>query len=146
MVPTPPGGSRGGGRDGGQGEEEEEEVSVGNKEVDVIGMERKQMIVDMLVLSYHCCQNTDNNMCLRRWIDKPYFVSVVIEGILLQISNLIKGMFESQSLVVVVVFVRVVQIMMGVVLYILNNKNTNTNTMNHSSTLFFVLAENGGKK
>mmetsp|Transcript_55173 Transcript_55173/g.59770 ORF Transcript_55173/g.59770 Transcript_55173/m.59770 type:complete len:110 (+) Transcript_55173:134-463(+) len=109
-------------------------------------MERKQMIVDMLVLSYHCCQNTDNNMCLRRWIDKPYFVSVVIEGILLQISNLIKGMFESQSLVVVVVFVRVVQIMMGVVLYILNNKNTNTNTMNHSSTLFFVLAENGGKK
>jgi len=119
---------------------------VGNKEVDVIGMERKQMIVDMLVLPYHCCQNTDKNMCLRRWIDKPYFVTVVIEGILLQTSNLIKGMFESQSFVVVVVFVLVVQIMMGVVLYILNNKNTNTNTMNHSSTLFFVLAENGGKK
>jgi len=146
MVPTPPGGSRGGGRDGGQGEEEEEEVSAGDKEVEVIWMERKQMIVDMLVLPYHCCQNTDNNMCLRRWIDKPYFVKVVIEGILLQISNLIKGVFESQSLVVVVVFVLVVQILMGVVLYILNNKNTNTNTMNHSSTLFFVSAENGGKE
>ena len=37
MVTTPTGGSRGGGRDGGRGEEEEE-VSVGDKEVDVIGM------------------------------------------------------------------------------------------------------------
>ena len=57
MVITPPGGSRGGGRDGRQGEEEEE-VSVGDKEVDVIGMERKQMIVDVLVLSTvncYCC-------------------------------------------------------------------------------------------
>jgi len=37
MVTTPPGGSRGGGREGGRGEEEEE-VSVGDKEVDVIQM------------------------------------------------------------------------------------------------------------
>ena len=36
MVTTPTGGSRGGGRDGGRGEEEEE-VSMGDKEVDVIG-------------------------------------------------------------------------------------------------------------
>ena len=32
------------------GEEEEEEVPVGEKEMDVIGLERKQMIVDVLVL------------------------------------------------------------------------------------------------
>ena len=37
MVTTPTGGSWGGGRDGGRGEEEED-VSVGDKEVDVIGM------------------------------------------------------------------------------------------------------------
>ena len=54
MVITPPGGSRGGGRGGGRGEEEDE-VSVGDKEVDVIGMERKQMIVDVLVLPCRCC-------------------------------------------------------------------------------------------
>jgi len=40
MVTTTPGVSRGCGRDGKQGEEEEK-VSVGDKEVDVIGTERK---------------------------------------------------------------------------------------------------------
>ena len=38
MVTTPPGGNRGGGREDGRGEEEED-ASVGDKEVDVIGME-----------------------------------------------------------------------------------------------------------
>ena len=39
--------------DGGRGEEEEE-VSVEDKEVDVIGIEKKQMIVDVLVLPCRC--------------------------------------------------------------------------------------------
>ena len=69
------------------------------------------MIVDVLVLPCRYSQSTDDNMRLRRWMDKPCFVTVVIEGILLQISDLIKGMFESQSMVVVVV-VLAVQIMM----------------------------------
>ena len=51
IVTTPLGGSQGGGRDGERGEEKEE-VSVVDKEVDVIKMERKQMIVDVLVLPY----------------------------------------------------------------------------------------------
>jgi len=146
MVTTPTGSSRGGGRDGGRGEEEED-VSVENKEVDVIVMERKQMIMDVLALPCRCCQSTDDNMRLRRWMDKRYFVKVVMEQILLQISDLIKGMFGSQSVVVVVVVIvlPVVQIMMGVVLYVLNNKNTNTNTntMNYPSTLFLLLVKNG---
>ena len=48
MVTTTPGGSSDR-RDGGStGEEEEEEVPMGEEEVDVIGMERKQMIVARL--------------------------------------------------------------------------------------------------
>eukprot|EP00751_Fragilariopsis_kerguelensis_P006006 CAMPEP_0170791920 /NCGR_PEP_ID=MMETSP0733-20121128/21479_1 /TAXON_ID=186038 /ORGANISM="Fragilariopsis kerguelensis, Strain L26-C5" /LENGTH=59 /DNA_ID=CAMNT_0011140037 /DNA_START=467 /DNA_END=646 /DNA_ORIENTATION=+ len=47
MVTTQPGGSSDH-QDGGitgEVEEEEDEIPVGNKEVDVIGMERKQIIV-----------------------------------------------------------------------------------------------------
>ena len=80
-VTITPGGNRGGGRDGGQGEGKEE-VSVGDKEMDVFKMERKQMIADVLVLPYRYCQNIDDAMRLRPWMDKPYFVTVVIEGIL----------------------------------------------------------------
>ena len=43
-------------------------------------------------------------------MDKPHFMTVVIEGIFVQISNLILGMFESWSVVVIVaVLVPVVQ-------------------------------------
>ena len=60
MVTTPPGGSsdRRDGGSTGEEEEEEEEVPMGEEEVDVIGMERKQMIVDVLVLltvNCYCC-------------------------------------------------------------------------------------------
>jgi len=48
---TPLGGSSHRQDGGSTGEEtEEEEVPVGEKEMDVIGLERKQMIVDVLVL------------------------------------------------------------------------------------------------
>ena len=49
---TPPGGSsdRRDGGSTGEEEEEEEEVPMGDKEMDTIGMERKQMIMDVLVL------------------------------------------------------------------------------------------------
>jgi len=41
---------RDGGSTAGEVEEEEEEVPMRDEEVDVVGMERKQMIVDVLVL------------------------------------------------------------------------------------------------
>jgi len=52
MVLIPPCGSsdRGDGGSTGKEEKKEEKIPVGDKEVNVIGMERKQMIVDVLVL------------------------------------------------------------------------------------------------